>query len=264
MKFRDIKLKKLKAFGYFSLIFVPEDPVMHIKSRRMSFSVLFLIVITYSVIAGFLGFLLLNMTPLKNMIFPVSEISRTDQKILKDLNEKMHYLDTELEKIKGTNLRLKKAVISNDSSYLKSGGNIYTVILDFFDKFSFIQNVKISFINPVSGYISRSFLPQKGHMGVDYVLKTGTPVYSAATGYVVFSDFTTRDGFVMIIAHPDNYFSFYKHCSSLIKRERDNVVQGELIALSGNSGEVSTGPHLHLEIWKDGKPIDPLSILIKY
>ena len=52
------------------------------------------------------------------------------------------------------------------------------------------------------------------------------------------------------------------HCSSLLKKEGDKVVQGELIALSGNSGTESSGPHLHFEIWKDGKPIDPLKVLI--
>jgi murein DD-endopeptidase MepM/ murein hydrolase activator NlpD len=69
---------------------------------------------------------------------------------------------------------------------------------------------------------------------------------------------------MIIIVHPDDYITVYKHCSLLIKKERERVLQGELIALSGNTGEITTGPHLHFEVWKNGKPIDPKEILINY
>lgn len=94
-------------------------------------------------------------------------------------------------------------------------------------------------------------------MGIDFVIKTGTPVYSAAGGYIVFADFTVNDGYMVIIAHSDGYITVYKHCSVLLKKARDIVSEGEMIALSGNTGELSTGPHLHFEIWKDGKPLGP-------
>ena len=101
-------------------------------------------------------------------------------------------------------------------------------------------------------------------MGVDFVVKEGTPVYAASGGYIVFSDYTIDDGYMIIIIHRDGYISIYKHCSSLIKGVRDNVEQGELIALSGNSGKHTTGPHLHLEIWRDGKPVNPEKQFINY
>ena len=101
-------------------------------------------------------------------------------------------------------------------------------------------------------------------MGIDFVVKSGTPVYASANGYVIFSDYTNKDGNMLIIGHPDNYITIYKHCSVLMKKERDTVIQGELIALSGNTGEITTGPHLHFEIWKDGQPIDPRTVLINY
>jgi lipoprotein NlpD len=88
------------------------------------------------------------------------------------------------------------------------------------------------------------------------------PIFASAGGYVVFASYTTEYGYSIIINHKDNYVTKYQHCASLLKREGDFVYQGEIIALSGNSGTESTGPHLHFEIWKDGKPIDPLEILI--
>jgi lipoprotein NlpD len=81
---------------------------------------------------------------------------------------------------------------------------------------------------------------------------------------VVFSDYTFTDGYKIIINHSNDYISIYKHCSSLLKNERDFVLQGELIALSGNSGEISSGPHLHFEVWKNGKPVDPKNVIINY
>jgi murein DD-endopeptidase MepM/ murein hydrolase activator NlpD len=100
-------------------------------------------------------------------------------------------------------------------------------------------------------------------MGIDFVVKTGTPVYVSANGFIIFANYTVKDGNMIIVSHPGNYISVYKHCSSLLKKERETVVQGELIALSGNTGEITTGPHLHFEIWKEGKPINPITILIK-
>lgn len=95
-------------------------------------------------------------------------------------------------------------------------------------------------------------------------MKSGTPVYAAANGYVIFADYTTEDGYMIILDNNNGYITVYKHCSVLLKRARDVVLQGETIALSGNTGEISTGPHLHFEIWKDGKPINPEKILINY
>ena len=101
-------------------------------------------------------------------------------------------------------------------------------------------------------------------MGIDIVTQDGTPVYASAGGLVVFSDYTTKFGYVVIISHSYNYITIYKHCSSVLKKERDIVEQGELIALSGNSGTNSSGPHLHFEIWRDGLAIDPESVLLNY
>jgi len=116
------------------------------------------------------------------------------------------------------------------------------------------------FIKPVNGFISRGFNTDKGHIGIDFVVKVGSPVYAAANGYVVFADYTSRDGYMMIINHTNDYITVYKHCSILLKKIRDRVFQGELISLSGNSGEITTGPHLHFEIWKQGQPINPKNV----
>jgi murein DD-endopeptidase MepM/ murein hydrolase activator NlpD len=95
-------------------------------------------------------------------------------------------------------------------------------------------------------------------------VKERTPVYASAGGYVIFADYTINDGYMIILNHLNGYISVYKHCSSLVKRTRENIEQGELLALSGNTGRKTTGPHLHFEIWKNGKPVDPEKHFINY
>ena len=112
--------------------------------------------------------------------------------------------------------------------------------------------------------MSRNFDPNKGHFGIDYVLKRGTPIHASSGGYVIFSDYTVKDGHMLIISNPNNYITIYKHCSILLKRVRETVSTGEIIALSGNSGLITTGPHLHFEIWKEGRPINPKKIFLNY
>ncbi len=150
---------------------------------------------------------------------------------------------------------------NNENPY---GGDLLLILkkLFFTDSSKTSSSKNYFFIKPVDGFISRGFKPDKGHFGIDFVVKKGTPVYAAANGYVIFSDFTFKDGNMIIISHPNDYITVYKHCSSLLKRQRDVVLQGEIIALSGNTGEITSGPHLHFEIWKNGYPIDPENVLI--
>jgi murein DD-endopeptidase MepM/ murein hydrolase activator NlpD len=121
---------------------------------------------------------------------------------------------------------------------------------------------QLFFLAPSTGFIIKQFEPSKGHLGIDFGVRDGSPVYSSSGGLVIFSDFTAEDGNMIIIKHEKEFISVYKHCSVLIKKERDKVIPGELIALSGNTGISTTGPHLHFEIWKEGKAIDPQKLII--
>ena len=99
---------------------------------------------------------------------------------------------------------------------------------------------------------------------MDFAAKTGTPVLAAADGYVISADYSFEDGHTLIVAHPDGYMTVYKHCERLLARVRERVTRGEAIALCGDTGERSTGPHLHFELWSDGAAIDPTEYLTDY
>jgi len=110
---------------------------------------------------------------------------------------------------------------------------------------------------PALGPISQEFNPEEEHYAVDVVLKKNTPIKAISDGRVVFAEWTAQTGYVMILEHNKGILSVYKHNSSLSKKQGDIVQGGEVIALAGNTGEFTTGFHLHFELWIEGYPMDP-------
>jgi len=110
---------------------------------------------------------------------------------------------------------------------------------------------------PVLGPISNPFNIDESHYAVDIVVEENTPIKSIADGTVIFSEWTAETGFVIILEHNLGILSVYKHNESLSKQQGDAVLGGEVIAIAGNTGELSTGFHLHFELWIDGYPMNP-------
>lgn len=116
---------------------------------------------------------------------------------------------------------------------------------------------EIFFFSPIEGVISDKFNPQIQHFGIDVVAKKNEPVKSVADGTVLIASWTQDAGYVMAIQHSSNLISFYKHNSDLLKDVGNFVSAGEIIAIIGNTGELTSGPHLHFELWYNGNPVDP-------
>ena len=114
---------------------------------------------------------------------------------------------------------------------------------------------------PVKGGLSSGFDINSKHYGVDIVMPENSPVHSISEGIVVFSEWTSATGFVIIIEHLNGLTSIYKHNSSIVKNQGDRVDTGEIIAFTGNTGELTTGPHLHFELWYQGEPVNPQSYI---
>ena len=123
------------------------------------------------------------------------------------------------------------------------------------------SNVKIVFFAPVSGSISQDFDAKTKHLAVDITAKQNAPVKATADGTVIFSGWTTETGYVIILKHPYNYVSVYKHNGNLLKQQGDFVKSGEVIASVGSTGELTTGPHLHFELWSDGYAVNPTNLI---
>ena len=133
------------------------------------------------------------------------------------------------------------------------------------DKFNLTNNELVienkMFFSPIKGEITQSFNFNENHFAIDIAADIGTPVKSVLDGKIIFSEWSLDTGYVVVIDHGENIISVYKHNSKILKEQNDFVQAGEVIAYSGNQGNLSSGPHLHFELWKNGTPIDPEPLL---
>lgn len=113
------------------------------------------------------------------------------------------------------------------------------------------------FFTPVNGLVSHSFDKEKGHFGVDIVTLADEPIKACLEGRIVLTGWTQAEGQIVVIQHRGDLLTIYKHCSSILKKRGDFVQTGDPVAIVGNSGELTSGPHLHFEMWKNGQVLDP-------
>lgn len=121
---------------------------------------------------------------------------------------------------------------------------------------------KLLFFKPVDGLVTQSFNADEKHYGVDVVSKENELIKSTLGGIVVFSSWTSETGNVIAIQHVNNFVSIYKHNSALLKQQGETVTVGESIAIIGNSGKWSSGPHLHFELWHNNQAVNPENYIL--
>lgn len=118
------------------------------------------------------------------------------------------------------------------------------------------------FYRPTRGMISDHFDVEKKHYGTDIAANPNESVLATLDGTVILSTYTAETGYLIEVQHNQDFVSVYKHCGSLLKREGDKVQAGEAIALVGNSGTLTTGPHLHFELWHKGRAVNPEKYIV--
>ena len=143
---------------------------------------------------------------------------------------------------------LRATVESEDKGVIRTNTENYTEVLMFFP--------------PIEGMITDQFNPKTKHFGIDLVAKEKTRISTVLEGTVIISNWTAETGYVIGVQHKNNYISIYKHNSILLKDVGDFVNVGEPIAIIGNSGELSSGPHLHFELWHRGEPVNPENYIL--
>lgn len=133
------------------------------------------------------------------------------------------------------------------------------------DKYNFLETAtskaNYALFPPIKGPVSEGYNIKEKHYGIDIVATHNSPVKSVADGTVIFAGWTSATGNVIIIEHSYGLLSAYKHNSSLTKEQGERVLKGEVIATAGSTGEFSTGPHLHFELWSEGHPVNPTDFI---
>ncbi|CAM1351054.1 MULTISPECIES: M23 family metallopeptidase [Tenacibaculum] len=124
-----------------------------------------------------------------------------------------------------------------------------------------LNRAKNVFFSPLKGNMSQEFDVNEKHFAVDIVAQTGTPVMAIADGTVILAEWTAETGYVIMLQHTNKFISVYKHNGTLLKEQGEIVKSGEVIANVGSTGELSTGPHLHFELWNNGYPVNPINYI---
>lgn len=187
-------------------------------------------------------FLMLLSTPIVKEYFRITAINKE----IEQQEEIIDNISKTLDEI-GLMKSYIENIINSDSQSTLSDNNIRFMVTD-----------NIPDIQPTNGIISNDFNMDTLHFGIDIVSDKSTPIVATADGVVIYSDYSRELGNGIVIDHQNGYYSHYYHNEENFVKKNDKIDRDMLIAKLGNTG-VSTGPHLHFEIWKDGAPIDPLT-----
>jgi len=117
------------------------------------------------------------------------------------------------------------------------------------------------FFPPVKGSITSTFDFRQKHYAIDISVAKNTPIKAVSPGIVIYSEWAPDTGYVLILKHKSGLTSVYKHNAKLTKFQGEYVTAGEVIAFAGSTGELSTGPHLHFELWDNGKALNPTKFI---
>ncbi len=277
------KLQK-KLLHKYRLVVLNEDTFEERFAVKLTQLNVFFLSSLAAIILVILTTLLIVFTPLREYIPGYSSTalqkqaldldSKTDS-LLKSINMNDAYINSLKSVLRG---EVSAVVINKDSIFKAAQADTDVLELnpskadsllrekvrneDKYNLFESATSVKdFVFFPPVNGSISSGFEPNEKHFAVDIVVPTNTPVKATSDGRVLFASWTSDAGYVIIIDHGDELVSVYKHNSSLTKSQGDFVRSREVIAISGASGELSTGPHLHFELWSNGTPLNPTNFI---
>lgn len=288
------KLKKIFRLDY-ELLLVPKDATKNLKTYRFNLIRALLLLLIVLILSNFALITLITYTPLGTVLPESPYLSKEDYGQMLELREKVAILSREVDRVQKINERLQYIIEGKpipidprdlDTNYQiekrrrdslrilgknNFSNNLYFILMKLFQNLQEENLVKqndkkekdfIFFIKPADGLVTRGFNREISHYGIDFSMPVGSVVRASASGIVVFADYTINDGYKIILSHSNGYITIYKHLSQILKKERDFVKQGDIIGLSGNTGKLTTGPHLHFEIWKYQTPLDPQKILV--
>jgi len=229
--------------------------------------------------------LLVMFTPLSSVLYSTEDAELRDQVI--QVSKKVQALQDTLQARDNQLLEMQQVISSGEDTSFAVSENISTNTgpkssesweLDSFSDvstegmlsqneiiFSRIFNNVPEFPTeyPIEGTFTRGYNPESGHYGIDIAAENGTPFKAIADGAVINQDWTVNFGFVLHVQHSNGIITVYKHATSLSKSIGDIVTKGDILGTAGDVGVLSSGPHLHVEIWKNGVPQNPNAYLIK-
>ncbi|MEM6699469.1 MAG: M23 family metallopeptidase [Bacteroidota bacterium] len=268
----------------YRLIIMNNDTFEEVGSYRLSLLNVYVVLSTIVVLVAIMMWMLITYTPLKQYIPGYSE-HYNNPRLIAELTSQVEELEKERQN-RDFYIQNLQQMLTGDVEQVEDVKQEVTTVVDSTSRLlpgeeeekireemqdamneptSFLRtNVspvtsleQLHFIPPISGEITKGFNEETDHLGIDLVAPKNTAIKAVMDGYVFFADWTMETGNVIGLQHSNNTVTFYKHNSSLLKNIGNFVKAGEAIAVIGNTGTKTDGPHLHFELWFNGKPIDP-------
>ena len=276
-----IKKQKKQANKNYRLAVVEENSYQEKFALSLSERNIFLISFSVAFIIILLTTLLIFYTPIREYIpgydttklriQAVQNLEKLDS-IMNSLEKNEQFIKAFSRTINGEDFnnqyedtKIKEVDITDLEVNINIEDSILRKIVEVEDRFNIIEKedalIAPNLISPASGIISEGFDFSEGHYGVDIVLKERTPIKAVYDGIVLFAEWTLNYGFTVVVFHKNELISTYKHNESVKVETGDFVQTGEVIALSGNTGEFTSGPHLHFELWDLQGPINPEDLI---
>ncbi len=256
--------RKKSKVKYISLIVVPDNEgksrsfklnVLMFKISGIFFAVIFVGFIAASSVYWVAGKNLIEYTRLKEENFELRKGLAQVEKIKEDLQTVRQFGKKVKKSLSGymtiTPGEQQDSLSLSEINFAKMSINSQRTIFN-----------SIPSYMPVNGFLTRPFettsVLTDAHLGIDIAAPTGSPVHVTADGVVMFSGWTELGGYTLIIQHSYGFFSIYKHNQMNLVSEYEHVIKGQIIGRLGNTGKITSGAHLHFEIWKNGLPVDPI------
>lgn len=276
---------KEKLRNTYRLVVMNDESFEEVGSYKLSLLNLYVAISAAIVLVVFLVSILIFFTPIKRLVpgygdassGDLLEINKTIANLEKQLEEQKNYTDSFRRMITGddeteSDVKEEKIVEIDSLQAVPIIKEDEILRQEVEEEVQSQQRQKIGSINvssndmpleqlyfmpPITGVVSEQFMPDKKHYGTDILAPKNTPVKATLDGFVISSDWTLETGNTISIQHSNNLISIYKHNSALLKETGNFIKAGEAVAIIGNTGTLSNGPHLHFELWHKGKPINP-------
>lgn len=280
-----VKTRKRNWHTIYRLVLRKDETLEEVGSYRLTLLNIYILLSSIVIVAMGLMAVVIFFTPLKRLVPGYAEPSQHPEYI--KLSKKMAALEAELgsykvyyehfnqlirqpDSIEAPKVDYTSRVVNeqkdNQASSKKVSGNepkrAENPELNSSPPLSILNPADYRYLMPpISGVISSGFDAETEHFGVDILAPHDTPVKAIWDGHVITADWTLETGYTIGIQHSNDMVSFYKHNATLLKRNGAFVRAGEAIAIIGNTGKLSSGPHLHFELWLQGKPVDPTNYI---
>lgn len=284
IKRRKVLVDKLKH--KYRLVFFNDKTFEEVWHLRLSLLNVLSVIGTVSIIMTSLVIILIAFTPLREFIpgYPSKDLRREIvlnalklDSLTNSIRIQNQYIDNMNALIMGespalADTSLSRGFSAKNISFTKSAADsIFRKQIEKQEQFNFTSSKDtkteksisdIHFFTPLKGLVTSEYNAKENHFGIDIVANPNEVVKATLTGTVILSSWTIETGNVIQLQHENNIVSVYKHCASLLKKVGDKVQTGDAIAIIGNSGELTTGPHLHFELWHDGRSINPKDYIV--